>query len=298
MNNFLTGWQAIVENSLLYSGLALSQYVVLRAGVFSISTVGYGALGAYAAAIATLKFGLPPALGVLLGLGIGALAGFILFLPVAHLRGVFQAIASFAFVQIVQSLLYYSELVTGGSNGLNGIPKVVGLEAAAAWIILVFGVLTLIGQSRVGRAFDAIRQDETVAVTLGINVRRMHTVAFMLSGAIAGASGAIMAYHDYSLMPETFGFALLVNILSFVVLGGYLNAVGPVVGTFILVFIPEVFRVFADYRPVMTGLLLIAVMIFLPKGIVGTLRVRSLLRAPGASRADATGAEPAREAVP
>jgi len=295
MIGFLIGWEAVVENALLYSGLALSQYILLRAGIFSVATVAFAALGAYAAAIATLSYAAPAPLGVLIGCLVGMVSGACLFLPLARLRGVFQAIASFSFVQIVQSLLYYSESVTGGSGGLNGIPKTVGLGTVIVWVAVASAFLVLLARCSVGRALDAIRQDETVAVSLGINVRKLHLAAFVISGGLAGTTGALLAYHDYSLMPETFGFGLLVDVLAFAVLGGFLSVLGPIVGAFVLLALPEIFRVFAEYRLVLMGVLLIGVMIYLPHGIVDTiglaLRSRSR-RSAGRLQSTTTGVRP------
>jgi branched-chain amino acid transport system permease protein len=127
-----------------------------------------------------------------------------------------------------------------------------------------------LNNSRTGRAFDAIRQDEAVAVSLGVAISRYQLLAFALSGALAGYFGALEAFHVYSLEPNQFGFPFLVAVFSYVVLGGRHSVWGPVVGTAVLVALPELSRPLADYRMLVYGLLLILVINFMPRGIVDT----------------------------
>jgi branched-chain amino acid transport system permease protein len=129
-----------------------------------------------------------------------------------------------------------------------------------------------ISLSRVGRAFDAIRQDEVVARSLGISVTSHHTLAFALSGGIAGLFGGLEAFRSYTLLPSHFGFEFVVAALSYVVLGGRRSALGPIVGAAILLALPEIARPLADYRMAVYGAILMLVMAFMPRGVVDTLR--------------------------
>jgi branched-chain amino acid transport system permease protein len=270
MLQLFIAYQPLIDLFLLHSGLALAQYLVLRAGVFSIANAGLTAIGAYLAAGLTLKAGWPPALTMVLGAVAGMLVSMLLSLPLARLRGVYQAIATLAFVQVVLSLNVYSESLTGGAMGMNGIPKVV-----STWTLLIALAGTLyivwaINQTRLGRAFDAIRQDETVAASLGTSVRYYQTVAFALSGGIAGFYGGLEAFHSYSIEPSRFGFEFVVAILSYVVLGGRRSIWGPVVGTAVLLALPELARPLADYRTLVYGLIMVLVMGYLPRGVYDT----------------------------
>ena len=207
MSNFLLSHQALLNICIINAILALSQYVVLRAGVFSLATAGIAAIGAYTAGILMLR-GVHPAVCVLAAAVTGIVAAVILSVPLARLRGVFQAIATLAFVQIVMSLALYAESITGGATGLNGIAKTVETWHLLAVLLLVVFVMSRLGRSPTGRAFDTIRQDETVAVSLGIDVVSHHRVAFILSGCIAGLGGGMMAGHNYSVATAEFGFHL------------------------------------------------------------------------------------------
>ena len=156
-------------------------------------------------------------------------------------------------VQIILSVALYADDITGGANGLNGIPRLVGTPALLLFIgICIYGLWSL-GRGRVGAAFDTIRQDETVAVSLGISVRYYQTLAFALSGVIAGMTGALMACHNHSIVPEEFGFDMLTAVLAYVVLGGRQSVAGPIVGAVALSLLPEIARPLADNRMIFLG---------------------------------------------
>ena len=154
---------------------------------------------------------------------------------------------------------------------MNGIPKVVGTGTLLVAVCATAYAMTAITATRLGRAFDAVRQDEAVAASLGLSVRRCQSIAFALSGAVAGLFGGLEAFHGYALEPNQFGFSFLVAVLSYVVLGGRRSVAGPVIGTAVLVALPEIFRPLADYRMLVYGALLVVVIAYLPSGIADTL---------------------------
>lgn len=256
------------------TGYALSQAIVFRAGTFSVATSGFGALGAYCTAILVVKNGFNPVVAVTLGTLLGLTAGLILAAPLARLRGVYQAIASMAFVEILVALILYSEELTGGPLGFHNIPRL-----ASTWILFLcmagtMLLLIILGQGGVGRAFDAMRQDPAVAASLGVNPTKYHVLSFALSGAIGGLFGSLDALRNFSLTAEQFGFSILIGTLSAVVLGGRRTVFGPMVGTAILVLLPEIFRPLADYRQAVYGLLLVVVMAFMPFGVYDSIKMR------------------------
>ena len=271
MMNFFAPHLPLLDLIFVGTGYALSQAIVFRAGTFSVATSGFAAVGAYAAAILTVKHGFHPAAGVVIGTLLGLLCGLLLSVPLARLRGVYQAIASLAFVQIVVALILFFEELTGGPLGFHNIPR-----SATTWTLFLvmlatMALLILLGKGGIGRAFDAIRQDPPVAASLGVNPTKYHVLSFALSGAIAGLFGGLDAMRNFSLTAEQFGFAILIGTLSAVVLGGRRSVMGPLVGTTILVLLPEIFRPLADYRQAIYGLLLVVVMAFLPFGVYDTI---------------------------
>jgi len=289
--NYILGYQPLLDVFLLHLGLAFSQWLVLRAGVFSLATVGLAAVGAYTGGVLVLSLGLPAPLALLASAVSGGLVALLLSVPLARLRGVYQAIATVAFIQIVLSLNIYAEGLTGGAQGLNGIPKTVGTGTLLIAALLTVWLMLAITRSRLGRAFDAIRQNEAVAASLGVSIVRHQTLAFVISGALAGVYGALEAFHSYALAPSQFGFPFLIAVLSYVVFGGRNTIIGPIVGTAILLLLPEFARPLADARMLVYGLLLILTINYLPRGIADTLIERARARrlgsptAPGAPAA-------------
>ena len=271
MTEFITTYQHLFNVFLLGSGYAISQWVVMRSGVFSVATAGLAAIGAYSAAILTTRYGWPYPASLLAGTLMGSLTGLLLSWPLTRLRGVFQAIATLAFVQVVVALTLFAQDLTGGALGLNAIPTLVGTPQTLIALVVVVYLMLAINATRLGRAFEAIRQNEAVASTLGVSVNFHQAFAFGLSGAIAGLFGGLEAFQSFALFPNTFGFSLVIAALSYVVLGGRRSVAGPILGTAILLVLPEISRSLADYRMALYGAVLMLVIAFLPRGIVDTV---------------------------
>jgi branched-chain amino acid transport system permease protein len=292
MINTLLGYLALVDLMILGAGFAFSQYIVLRSGTFSVATAGLVSIGAYTSGILTVKYGAHPFVSVIASTLLSTLVALLLSVPLARLKGVYQAIASLAFVQIVESLVLYFEDLTGGALGLNGVPRV----ASTGWLLLALAVtvyvLWALNRSGIGRAYEAMRQDEAVATSLGVNLTWYRALAFGLSGAVAGLFGSLDAFHIYSLAPEHYGFGFLVAVLSYVVLGGRRSVAGPIVGAVFLIALPEIARPLQDNRLAVYGILLMLTVAFMPQGLADTtlqwLRKRRLARAASAAAAGAS----------
>lgn len=269
--NMLYAYQPLVDFFLLNVGFAYSQQVVLRAGVFSIATPAFAALGGYCSAILVQRYGVPAVPSVALALLVGALGGFLASLPLARLRGVFQAIATLALVQIVVSLAYYFEGFTGGAMGIQNIPRLVQTWHLVLVVAVVIYVMTAVGRSGIGRAFDVLRQDEMVGATLGVSITRYHALAFVISGALGGLFGGLQSLYVFTIEPEMFGFHFLTAVLTYIILGGQRSVLGPIVGTAIMVLLPEVSRPLAEHRQFVQGAILVAMIVFLPHGVVDGL---------------------------
>jgi branched-chain amino acid transport system permease protein len=239
MMEFLRANQPIFDFFLLALGFAYSQQIVLRCGVFSLATAAFAALGAYCSALLLMRFGLPVYVDIAAALLIGALAGWLVSIPLAHLRGVYQAIATLGLVEVVVSLALYSEALTGGAVGINGIPKVVGTPTLLIAVLVTGYLVHAVSASGLGRSFDALRQDEMVAASLGVSSRKKHALAFVLSGAIGGLFGGLQSLYSYSVQPTQFGFAFMVASLTAIILGGRRSLLGPAIGAAILTLLPE-----------------------------------------------------------
>ena len=266
--------------------LAYSFYAVLIAGQLSLAQVGLASLAAFTSSLVVPSeplFGfIPPlAVGIVFGMLVGVIAAFVLGLPVMRLRGVFLAIATLAFGEMVRIFLI-NQSWTNGAQGLS-FPKLVGIEIA--WIalaVVAFWFWRLSG-SRMGRAFAAIREDELAATTMGINVPRYRMASFVIAGAVAGLYGVLFAHFTRFADPNQFSFEAAVDGLVTAVVGGTTFFVGPLLGSVFLSALPELQRTLGIeagwIRPAISGLLLLVVILFLPGGLAGLIpRRRSSTR--------------------
>lgn len=270
MLDYLLSYRSVLDHVLIYGLLAMSQAVLLRAGTFSIGPAAFAAIGAYTTAVLVTAHGWHPLLAIVCGVLLAGVTSLAMAFPLSRLRGVFQAVATLALVQIVVTIAMNWDSVTNGVQGISGIPKVAGTGTLLAAVAAVMVLMHTLGKYSFGRAMDVIRQDETVAVSLGISVVFHQRLAMTLSGLLAGLAGALQACNSYAVNPEEFGFHLLVQALAMAVLGGTNSLWGPLVGAAVLTLLPELFRGFADYRAVVQGVLLMLIIIYLPHGIADT----------------------------
>jgi branched-chain amino acid transport system permease protein len=271
MIDYLLSYSSVLDHVLIYALLAMSQAVVLRAGTFSIGSAAYAAIGAYTTAILITRLEWAPLIAIICGVLLAGIVSALMAFPLSRLRGVFQALATLALVQVMVTIAQNWDSVTNGVLGISGIPKV----ATTGWLLLVVTACLLLtwslGKYGLGRAMDVIRADETLAVSLGIRVAYHQRLAMTLSGLFAGLAGALHACNSYAINPEEFGFHMLVHALSSAVLGGATSIWGPLVGSAVLTSLPEFVRFFAEYRGVVQGALLMMIIIYLPHGIADTI---------------------------
>ena len=277
-NNF---W-AIYSNLVLTLGtnglLALSIYLTLSCGMLALANAAFMGIGAYTSALLTMNYGLSFPLALAAGMAAPACMAFVIGKPTLRLSGVYLAMATLAFGEVVRIALINAESITGGALGLNGIP-----QSTQGWHVglALLGTLTLLWRlrrSKVGRAFEAIKEDETAAGLMGIDVSGHKMLAFVLGAAVAGLAGTLNAHLTFFIGPNEFGFDRAVDILTMTILGGIGNLTGPVVGAVILTLLPELLRSFKDFRLVVNGFILVIIILFLPKGIWDPTRFKQLFR--------------------
>jgi branched-chain amino acid transport system permease protein len=251
-------------------------------GQISIGHAAFWAVGAYTSALLTTRLGwsfwaaLPAS-----GLTAGAL-GYVIGRPTLRLKGAYLAIASIGVGEIVQLVLLNWTKGTGGALGIKGIPlpRVFGFELVTevhmfylilAVFVLVFWINDGIVGSPIGRAFLAIRQNEVAAQFMGVDIARLKVLAFVTSTVYAGVAGSLFAHLQGYISPYGFGFKESVGVLCMVLAGGMGYRWGPVIGVLLLTVGRESFRYFQDYQLVVYGLLLIIVIVFMPKGVAGSV---------------------------
>ncbi|MHB1173291.1 MAG: branched-chain amino acid ABC transporter ATP-binding protein/permease [Lacisediminihabitans sp.] len=271
-------YTALITLIALAAILAYSFYAVLLAGQLSLAQLGIASLAVFTSALVVpVKplFGfIPPlAVGIVFGVLVGMITAFILGLPLMRLRGIFLAIATLAFAEMVRIFLI-NQSWTNGAQGLS-FPKLVGPGIAwTALIVIAFGFWRLAG-SRLGRAFDAIREDELAATSMGINVARHRMISFVIAGAVSGLYGVLLGYFTRFADPNEFSFTAAVDGLVTAVVGGVALFIGPILGGVFLTVLPELQRSFGIdaswIRPLISGILLLVVILFVPGGLAGLI---------------------------
>lgn len=269
---------AVYSNLVLTLGtnslLALSIYLTLSCGMLAIANAAFMGIGAYTSAILTMNYGLPFPVVLLVGMAAPALMAFVMGKPTLRLSGVYLAMATLAFGEVVRIVVLNTESLTGGALGLNGIAQSTEWWHVALALVCTLAVLWRLRRSKVGRAFESIKEDETAAGLMGIDVSAYKMLAFVLGAAIAGLAGVLNAHLTFFISPGEYGFDRAVEILTMTILGGISSLTGPVVGAVILTLLPEALRTFQDFRLVVNGFILVLIVLFLPKGIWDPARFR------------------------
>lgn len=270
--------------------LALSVYVNLAVGQFSLAQVGFWAIGAYCSAMLTTLYGVPLVPALAAGAVVCALIGAVLGYPCLRISGIYLALATLGFSEVVRVFfLNFSWQVTRdgvplgpdatlGFRNIAVLTNVSDILIAVALLILFFLWLS---RSRFGLAMDAIRQDDLAAESLGVNVVAAKVITFAIGAAIAGIGGGLYANYISYVTSDNFGFELTLVSVLFVALGGSTTFLGPILGAALLTLLPEYIRFLADYRMMFYGVLVLLIMIWRPNGLIDhalLTRVERILR--------------------
>jgi len=268
----------------LHIMLAVSLNLLMGyAGQISLGHAAFFGMGAYASAVLTTAYGWPvwPAIGVSLLLT-GVMA-WLIARPILRLKGHYLAMATLGFGIIVHIVLVQAGGITGGPDGLSGIPELsfFGWQVnsdlrwyavvAVATLIVIWLALNLI-DSRPGRALRALHGSEVAAEMMGIDTTLAKTSVFVLAALIAGFTGSLFAHQQAFVSPDSFNFFFSIELVTMVVLGGMASTWGAVVGAIVLTLLPELLVMFEDYEVMIFGAILILMMIFLPQGLIGGLQ--------------------------
>jgi branched-chain amino acid transport system permease protein len=295
MDDFIATYGSLLISMLLGAMLGLSLYLPLMAGQLSLASPGFYALGGYVAAILStqvfktegLLFPIPL---LLLEMAIAALlcaiVGVLVGVPALRLKGIYLAIATIAFVEILRIVTLNLD-ITGGAVGIFGIPQPFNSAIEYLWVVLPLLLLSIafvyrLENIRVGRAFIALREDELAADAMGINPTYYKVLAFTLGAILAGVAGAVSAHflNTWNARQGTFDASII--YLTFVLIGGSRTYLGPVLGGMVFTALPEVLRAVGDVpglpqwlsqflkegRLIIFGLLIVLGTIFFPQGLV------------------------------
>ena len=275
-----TYWTEVAVNVGLYALLALSLNVILgQAGIFHMGHAAFYAVGAYVTAILNTHYQIPILLLIPVAGAAAALFALIVARPIIHLRGDYLLIVTIGIVEIVRIALINDVFgLTGGANGIFGIarPELFGIKIRKAiqfyyliWIMVGLTVLLFhwLSESRFGRALNCIKEDDTAAEGCGMDVAHLKLMAFVIGAFWAGMAGTLFAAKMTIISPSSFTFWESVVVFAVVILSGG-SQIGVLLGTFLIVALPEMFRDFASARMLVFGLAMMIMMVVRPQGLL------------------------------
>ena len=277
---------SILTDVLIFGLFALSLDLIMGyTGMVSFGHAAYFGLGAYGSALVLIHFGQPVPVALLAG----ALLAGLVAVPVGwfstRATGIYFAMLTLAFAQLLYTIAYKWRDLTGGSDGIAGVPKTAlwwngpSLARPAAYYYLAAGCLVLalllcrgLVRSPFGRALQAIRENERRFIALGRDPRPFKLVVFVVAAAFAGLAGALFAPFRGFASPEVMFWVLSGQGLMMVITGGIGTLIGPVVGAVVFILIQEILSSYTEHWMIFTGAIFVLMVIFLPGGLVGTAR--------------------------
>jgi branched-chain amino acid transport system permease protein len=277
----------IMVNALIFVVLGLGLNITVGlAGLLDLGYIAFFAVGAYTYALLNRNFGFGFWTCLPLGGVMGMLFGTILGFPILRLRGDYLAIVTLGFGSITKIVLENWDTVFGGAAGIANIPRpeLFGLvldgrekSVYSYYLVLALVVLTIfvtnrLKNSRIGRAWMALREDEIACVAMGVDMARTKLSAYALGAFWAGLVGVIFAAHNSFINPDSFTFMDSAMILAMVVLGGMGSILGVIIAALALKLLPEYLRAFADYRMLVFGGVMVLMMLFRPQGLISNMR--------------------------
>ena len=282
---------SIMTSALMFVILGLGLNIVIGyGGLLHLGYAAFYAMGAYSYGLLYLYWGVPFWVALPLGAVSGAVFGIVIGVPVLRLRGDYLAIVTLAFGEIARLLLENMSGFTKGPEGIAQIPRPaffvkLSLQGATTYLFYICIVLVLftifiirrLEDSRIGRALEAMKEDDIAAQSMGIDLAKTKLITFALGAVWAGMVGVLLASKTTYINPGSFTLMESVMILVAVVLGGTGSIPGVILGAFLVTLIPEYFRALADYRMLMFGVALVVMSIFRPQGIIPRIRKRYLV---------------------
>ncbi len=280
-------WTQVLGDIGIYIMLGIGLNVVVGfAGLLDLGYVAFFAIGAYSYALcASPQFDIHIPFWVMLPVCIllAAIGGALLGLPVLRMRGDYLAIVTLGFGEIIRIVMNNLDPITNGPRGLLRIdPPTIGsfvINTPFRWYYLILAGIVIsafiaerLNNSRIGRAWIAMREDQDAAALMGIDILKYKLLAFTIGASFAGIGGAIFAARQGSIFPENFSLMVSINVLCLIIIGGMGSISGVIIGAIVLIGLPEVLREVQQYRMLAFGALLVIMMIFRPMGFIPSRR--------------------------
>jgi branched-chain amino acid transport system permease protein len=272
--DLLSGYQSTLAFAIVNAFFALSTYAVLSTGILSFATVTYAAFGGFLGARLVLQAGIDP----LFALPASAIAGTVLAWIVApifpRLQSHWMALASLALILITRVVVVNAPGITGGVNGMS-VPFTAPLLLLAVILVIAIVVFHRLSVSWYGIAARAVREDPAVASSLGIAPHKIQKTAFLISGAVGGLGGMLLAMVLQFVSPDTYFVNIAFTMIAAVVLGGSYHWVGAIIGAAVFTALPVITQaVVPQVQEVANGVVLLLIMIFLPRGLIDPRAIR------------------------
>ena len=272
--------------SMIWGGVAIAWDLLLGyAGIFNLGQVGFFALGAYASAMLSENAGINPWWGLLAGAAVGAIVAVLLGLPSLRLAGIYIALLTLAFYEVLAPLLTVASAIgTGGKRGISPVtPYSIGGHTLSGsnqvpWYYLALGlfVVCLVVcyfaiNSRFGSSFIALHDSESFAESLGISRYKVSLLIVGLSGLLTGMMGAFYAHYTGVVSPRVLGLEVFIYLVIMVLLGGVGKFPGPAIGAFVIIFVSDWLRGFERWRMLIFGALVVILVMLAPRGLMGAV---------------------------
>ncbi len=248
-------------------------------GIFSMGQAAFMAVGAYAAGLLALRSPLPAAVNVILAIIVGMGFAYGVGLPVITLRRDYIALITLAFGEAIVALLNNATGFTGGSLGLNNIPRMVNAPLVTILLIVCIYFVVNFKRSRFGRQCLAVKSDEISAEAMGINTNRVKMIAFVLAGGLTAFSGALWAYLTTYVEPNAFAQKLSIEWIIVVFIGGVNSLSGSLTAGVLLYLLPEILRFTSNLRIIIYCVIVLLIINFMPRGLFGSYEFTDIGRA-------------------
>lgn len=271
----------MIQDYLFFTGinvlLAWSVYVVLLTGNLSFAQGAFMAIGCYTAGILTTRYGVPLAAAIPVAMAFSAAIAVLVGYPALRIRGIYLILVTVGFTFCVRIGLENFPFA-GGVEGLKGMTGTKLWHLAVA-LVAVGALLYALTRSPLQRLFDAVREDDRVAASLGINLTHVKLLAFGLGAAIAGLAGALYGHYLIFVRPDNFDILVSIFVVLYVILGGVNNMWGALLGATVMTLLPEFIRELQDWRPTVFGVAIIIILLLRPEGLLA-FRMTSARRRP------------------
>jgi branched-chain amino acid transport system permease protein len=259
----------LIQGTMVSLLLAMSIQYPLRLGVFSFAGVGCYGIGAYTAAIVTLRYEWPAFQTIAVATLLAGAVGYLLGLVVQRLGGLYLGMATISFDLILSVIVTNGGELTGGPTGLFG--AIADLTTMQIFVICVIAVALLVWseRGRLGRRIETVRNDPELALSMGIKVGRLRRGAFLVSGLLGGCAGALQLLLRTAIAPENIGFAPVVLALTMIIVGGAGSWLGALIGAVIFTWLPTVLELAGAYQAIIYGAIVALAAIWVPGGLLG-----------------------------